>query len=147
MKNFTFLMTSLAVLGSAQGATVLDIPAPTSPSGFGQVAGVYVDFSTTTGGTWSPDALVDSQSYYINSITLTKNNTNNTFPNLWMGVYTGISDSETPTGYLGSSEVSVAFGAGGAGDEFTWTFGNDFSATVGDGNQLVFMFQTESGEQ
>ncbi len=65
----------------------------------------------------------------------------------WMGVYTGISDSETPTGYLGSSLASVAWGAGGTGDQFTWTFGNDFSATVGDGNQLVFMFQTESGEQ
>lgn len=146
MKKTALIIASFAAMGSVQAATTLTIDSA-SPSTFGRTAGVYVDFSASTGGDWAPDSLVDLQSYFIDSITLTKNNDVDTFSSLWIGVYTGLSDNNSPSGFLGSSEASVAWGAGEAGDSFTWTFADDFSATVGDGNQLIFMFQSAAGEQ
>lgn len=124
-----------------------------SPGTFGQTSGTIVQFGSHSGDIndrWSPDLPVDGVTYSIDSVSFVKNNTNDTFENLWVGVYgsySGGADNEALTvgDFRGASTNSVAFGAAGAGDILTWTFEN-VSLQAGDGQSLVFLFQTSADE-
>lgn len=136
---FSSLAIVLSAAVTAQADKILDI-SHAAPGTFGRTGGQAVDFSAGTGGAWNPSNPVNGQEYFINSITFTKNNAVNAFENLWIGVYTELSGGNNFNGFLGSSNNSVAWGAGVAGDSFTWTFSNVI-AEAGDGQFLYFVFQ------
>lgn len=131
--------------GAASATTTLTIETAATPGTFGRTGGVAVDFSSTTGGTWSTQ-LVDGTSYFVDSVTFTKNNAVATFPQLWIGVYSSFTSPNSPSGFLGASSGSVAWGEAAAGTSFTWNF-SDVIAAANPGSQLILLFQDSPDER
>ncbi len=106
-----------------------------------------MNFSSTAGGSTWDTPLTAGQIYSIDSITLTKANSNTTFTELWVGVYSGFTGGNALSGYLGSSDASVAWGSLTTDQTATWSFsGIEFEAQS-TSTPLYFVFQTSAGEQ
>ncbi len=139
---FLYSLAIIACCASASPAATLSISSGSSAT-FGRTDGVFVPFAAPAASNWSP-TLVNGQVYAINSVSYIKNNTDATFANLWIGIYT----SYTPTsgalsGFLGSSSNSVAWGTAANGSTQNWNF-SGVSATADTSSTLYLMFQTSA---
>lgn len=140
-KSLSFLAAS-ALLASPALATTLIIEEGNAT--FGRVGAVVVDFNSDAADVnWTDGVPQNGTSYPIYSVSFIKNNDDDTFANLWLGVYDSFSGPNSLGNLLGASTASVAWGAASAGTTFTWTFDN-INLTAAENQQLVFAFQTDA---
>jgi len=127
MKTRHLLTTGVlaALITSAQAVTlVTDIF--NSTDSFGDVQGVAIDFdSTDVAGNTATPALMDGTSYYINDITFRVDSSHAAFgdtADVYLAVYTTMTDTGDLSGFLGTSATAVTITDGGGVNPTTWNF-------------------------